>query len=176
VLLLLVFIRRFGEFLFETLQGSTPGALLPIEVDNRPAQDPIKPSGRFLVPHRIGVLICGKSFNQAVLDDVFGQMMIAQAAPSKPDEHIEVLENGIFQVSHGGEVNSGNHLRKQTFAMSLRQTYAGDCRSQPRVSHLYFTHNSRRSHMSQICRSQALAKKSIQDTSAGPNPFRFITW
>jgi hypothetical protein len=52
-------------------------------------------------------------------------MVIAQAAPSEPDEHVEVLENGILNASYAGEVNSGNHLRRQTFAMSLRQTSVG---------------------------------------------------
>jgi len=46
----------------------------------------------------------GQRFDEAVLDDVFGQMVIAQALSSKGDEHLEILENCIFNASHRGSV------------------------------------------------------------------------
>jgi len=54
-------------------------------------------------------------FDQAVLDDIFGQMVIAQALSSKCHEHLEILENCIFKATHSGEPSSCAILRKQTF-------------------------------------------------------------
>jgi len=115
-LLLVIFVRSFGEFLLKTFQSPAPSALLPIDIDNRSAQDSIEPSGRLLV--RIRVPICRQSFDQAVLDNVFGQMVIAEAASSKPDKHVEILENCIFNASHADEVNFGAHARKQNFELA----------------------------------------------------------
>jgi hypothetical protein len=52
-------------------------------------------------------------------------MVIAQAASSKANKHVEVLENGIFHAFHGDEANSGNNLHKQTFGMPLHQRSVG---------------------------------------------------
>jgi len=54
-------------------------------------------------------------FDEAVLDDIFGQMVIAQALSGEGDEHLEVLENCIFNATHNGEPSSCAMLRKQTF-------------------------------------------------------------
>jgi hypothetical protein len=54
-------------------------------------------------------------FDEAVLDDIFGQMMIAQALSGKGDEHLEILENGIFNAIHSGERSSREMRGKQSF-------------------------------------------------------------
>jgi hypothetical protein len=52
-------------------------------------------------------------FDEAVLDDIFGQMVIAQALSCECHEHLEILENCIFNASHRGEGSSGAMGRKQ---------------------------------------------------------------
>ena len=43
----------------------------------------------------------GQRFDQALLDDVLGEMVIAKAVSSKCHEHLEILENCIFYARHG---------------------------------------------------------------------------
>jgi hypothetical protein len=59
--------------------------------------------------------VCRQSFHQALLDNVFGQVMIAQAASRKSHKHVEILENCIFDATHADEINRGSHTRQQTF-------------------------------------------------------------
>ena len=60
----------------------------------------------------------GQRFDEAVLDDIFGQMVIAQALASKGHEHLEILENCIFNASHSDEPSSCAILRNFGFALA----------------------------------------------------------
>lgn len=63
--------------------------------------------------------VCRQRFDQALLHDIFGQMVIPKAISSKCHEHLEILENCIFNACHGDEVNSCATLCKQTFEMGV---------------------------------------------------------
>ena len=55
-------------------------------------------------------------FDQAFLNDIFGQMVIAQPLSSKGYENLEILEDCIFNARHAWEVSfcaaQGNFLSR----------------------------------------------------------------
>lgn len=100
----LLFIGRFWKLLFKLFQGATPGSLFPVNIYNRSSQDPIKPGDGFLVGFRMP--IGRQRFDQTLLHDILGQMMIAKATASKIDERLEILDDRIFNVGHTNQATA----------------------------------------------------------------------
>ena len=42
-----------------------------------------------------------KGFEEAILDNIFGQVRIANALASEGNEHVEVLQERLLNVVHG---------------------------------------------------------------------------
>lgn len=92
--------RFFGQFSFEQFQGPGTCVASTIEIDDRPAQDAIKPwHGSFLVG---GLAIRFQGFDQTFLDEVFGQVRIANSFAGKGDERLQVPQNDIVHRIHDG--------------------------------------------------------------------------
>jgi len=100
---LILFAECFRKLLFKTLQRAAACPLFPINIDNRSSKNSIKPRGCFLV--RFGMPVGGQRFDQALLHDIFGQMVIAKAISSKRHESLEVPDDCILNACHGCEVS-----------------------------------------------------------------------
>ena len=86
-----LFVWTFRQLLFESIQRPLAGSLFPININDRPPENPIEPLCCFLV--RVGMPIRRQCFNKAFLHDIFGQMVIAKTFSSKGYENLEIHED-----------------------------------------------------------------------------------
>ena len=89
----------FGQFGAEAFVGAGAGILAAVEIDDGAAKDSIEPGGDCLGVG--GLMIGGDGLEEAFLDEIFGEVFIADALASELDEGVEVFEDGLFQGSHG---------------------------------------------------------------------------
>ncbi len=104
-LALLVVARGFRELFFETLQRPGPRALFAVKVDDGPAEYSIKPSDCLLVG--FGMAVSGQGFDEALLHDILGEMVVAKAGAREGDERLEVFNDGVFDAGHAGSLARG---------------------------------------------------------------------
>jgi hypothetical protein len=109
-LLLILVGGRFWKLIFKALQSAALRPLLPVNIDYRPSKNSVKPPGRFLV--RVGLPVGGQGLNQALLHDIFGQVVVAQPLSGKSHENLEILENSIFNARHDRESSFRAPARK----------------------------------------------------------------
>ena len=94
-----VVIGRFGKLLLKACQSASAGILSAVDIDNGAPENPIEPGRRGFLTFRLA--ISGQCFYEAFLDDVFGEVRVAQAISRKGREDLEVLQESVFQTRHG---------------------------------------------------------------------------
>jgi hypothetical protein len=74
----------------------------PIEVDNGAPQDPVKPGNDVFIGRRFfsGLERLEKTF----LDEIFGEVRIADAFPSKSDEGRQVFQDWFLKLVHNAKI------------------------------------------------------------------------
>src|SRR5204862_315379 len=87
--------RKFGA---EALEGSLASIGPAVKIDNGMPEDSVEPGNHVLIGRRF--LLGLKRFEEAVLDEVFGEMRIADTFPGKGDEHLEILQDRLLDVVH----------------------------------------------------------------------------
>lgn len=94
----IVRIGRLGQFAPELLQRVFSHCIAAVEIDDRMAQNPVKPSdGVFIIGRLIRRL---QRFHETLLDHVLRQMRITDAAAGEGGEDVQILDQGFFESAH----------------------------------------------------------------------------
>ena len=101
---------RIGQVLLKPLQRSVARIVTAVKVNNRTAQDAVKPRhGVFL----LGRLFCrSQRFNQTLLHHIFREMRIPDAAAHECHEGLQVSKQWFFNVLHNEEFRRVTSARK----------------------------------------------------------------
>lgn len=107
-------IGLLGKFGLQAFERAVADIAPPIQVNDRVAQDAIKPRHRaFAVTRLVGRL---QRLEQAVLHEVGGQFRVAHALARERDEGAQVLYEGVFGLCHAPRVaasrETGNRRRR----------------------------------------------------------------
>lgn len=89
----------FSQLGLESGHRPPPGIVASIKVDDRAAQNPVKPCHRILFAG--GFAVSGQRFEKAVLHEIGRQRFIANAFAGKTNEGLEILQQGVFEAVHG---------------------------------------------------------------------------
>lgn len=92
---------RIGQVLLKTLQRSVARVVTAVEVNDRAAQDAVKPRYRVLLRSRLFGRC--QRFYQTLLHHIFGQMRISNAAARERHEGLQVFKQRFFNVLHNEE-------------------------------------------------------------------------
>jgi hypothetical protein len=90
-------VRKFGA---EGLETAFAGISSPIEVYDRMTQDAVEPGNDIFI--RRGLFVSFEGFEQAVLNEVFSEVGIANALADESDKGVQVLEDWLLNVVHAG--------------------------------------------------------------------------
>jgi hypothetical protein len=107
----------FRNFFFKAIQRAAACPLFPINIDNRSSKNSIKPRDRFLVRFRMP--IGSERFDQALLNDILRQVVIAQAFSGKRHEYLKILQNCIFNTRHRGNSSVLSHPVEISLRMAI---------------------------------------------------------
>jgi hypothetical protein len=110
-------VRRGIQFMFQPLQRRLVHRAAPIEINDRVAEDAVKPRHSGFLPGRL----FGRSerFHQTFLHHIFGEMRIPDAAARERYEGLQVFKQRFFNVLHGKEFRPAALTRK---AMTRQRT------------------------------------------------------
>jgi hypothetical protein len=101
---------RIGQFLLKPLQRSVARVVTAVEVNNRTAQDAVKPRhGVFLLGRLFGR---SQRFNQALLHYIFREMRVPDAAARERHEDLQVFKQSFFNRLHSKEFKRATSTRK----------------------------------------------------------------
>ena len=101
---------RIGQVLLKPLQGSVARVVTAVEVNDRAAQDPVKP--RYRVFLRSGFFGRCQRFYQTLLHHIFGQMRISNAAARERHEGLQVFKQRFFNALHNKHFRRASPARK----------------------------------------------------------------
>ena len=106
----LVGVRRRIKFALQPLQRGLVHRAAAIEVNDRVAQDAVKPRHRVFL--RSGFFGRGQRFYQTLLHHIFGEMRIPNATARERHEGLQVLKQRFFNVLHDEEFRPATPTRK----------------------------------------------------------------
>lgn len=89
---------RLRQILFESFEGTASSPLSAIDVDDRAPEDTVKPLRRSLLA--FGLTVRCKCFDEAFLNNVFGQMRVAEPIAGECHEHLQIADKQIFDGRH----------------------------------------------------------------------------
>lgn len=103
-------VSRSAELITEAVERTVPRVVSPVQVDDRPTENPVEPRNNRLLGR---LALGGDSLQQAILHRVPRQVRIAESGPGESGEGIKVRQKRLGNLRHGGKRRSGQRFKSE---------------------------------------------------------------